>query len=99
MVAEYEAAAGLLAQLQALGAGPLWPYEAASLASPRIPSERALAASVRLLPRRPYCCMAATHQDTAGCHARNAEVVHRHRVGELGLQRALEAKRSIQVLL
>lgn len=45
-MAEYEAAAGLLSQLQALGAGPLWPREAASLASPRTPSEHSIATSV-----------------------------------------------------
>lgn len=46
-MAEYEAAAGLLAQLQALGAGPLWPREAATLAAPRTASERSIATAVR----------------------------------------------------
>lgn len=49
MVAEYEAAAGLLSQLQALGAGPLWPREAVSLACPRTPSEHSIATSVAAL--------------------------------------------------
>lgn len=52
MVAEYEAAAGLLAQLQALGAGPLWPHEAASLSVPRTPSEHSIATAVRCAPYR-----------------------------------------------
>ena len=49
MVAEYEAAAGLLAQLQALGGGPLWPCEAASLTAPRAPSERSIVVAVRFI--------------------------------------------------
>lgn len=46
MLAEYEAAAGLLAQLRALGSGPLWPHEAATLAVPRPPSERSITTAV-----------------------------------------------------
>lgn len=49
MLAEYEAAAGLLAQLRALGSGPLWPHETATLAVPRPPSERSINTAVSAL--------------------------------------------------
>lgn len=67
MVAEYEAAAGLLSQLQSLGDGLQWPYEVASLTVPRTPSERAIATSVRTPVKALSDCHRGCHWQSLAC--------------------------------
>lgn len=50
MLAEYEAAAGLLAQLKEMAPHPLWPRQAPTPAHPRPTSAAALAVVVRVCP-------------------------------------------------
>ena len=51
MMAEYEAAAGLLAQLKEMAPHPLWPRQAPTLASPRPATATVLAVLVRVILR------------------------------------------------